>query len=171
MGPRSHGDRRHVFIATWARDLRGFTIAGITTFQSGPPARPVTVAGRSDDYARQVGDPFVNLPSDRYYFSPAAFAPAAIGAPGSPLSPFSLPGRNQWDVAVSRAWHVGGGARLRLRAEVFNVFNHTQFTGVDTVCDAGPDETTCAVANTTLGQYTSARAPRQVQLGIRVDWN
>lgn len=51
------------------------------------------------------------------------------------------------------------------------LWSSTQFTGADTVCTAGPDETTCAVANTTLGQYTGARAPRQVQLGIRVDWN
>ena len=72
---------------------------------------------------------------------------------------------------MSRAWRVRAGARLRLRADVFNIFNHTQFTGADTVCAAGPDENTCAVANTTLGQYTAARAARQAQLGIRVDWN
>lgn len=167
---RQLGDRRHVFTATWARDLRGFTIAGITTFQSGPPARPIT-RGRGDIHARQVGDPFVNLPSDRYYFSPAAFAPAIIGDPGSPLSPFSLPGRNQWDVAVSRAFPLRGAARLQLRADVFNVFNHTQFTTVDTVCAAAPEDTTCAVPNTTLGQYLAARLPRQVQLGVKLLWN
>ena len=168
---RQLGDRRHVFTATWARDLRGFTIAGITTFQSGPPARAITQSGRNDVFMRQVADPFANLPSDRYYFSPAAFAPAIVGDPGSPLSPFSLPGRNQWDVALSRAWRVGAAARLQLRADVFNLFNHTQFTGVHTICDAGPADTTCAVPNTTLGQYMAARLPRQVQLGVKVLWN
>jgi hypothetical protein len=93
-----------------------------------------------------------------------------VGAPGSPLSPFSLPGRNQWDVSLSRPIRAGR-VRATLRADVFNLFNHTQFTQVDTLCDAAEDETTCAVANTTLGQYTAARNPRQVQLGLRLDWN
>jgi hypothetical protein len=165
------GDRRHVFTATYSRDLGAWTIAGITTFQSGPPAPPVALPAPRREFARAVGDPFVNLPSDRYYFNPAAFAPPAPGLPGSPVSPFALPGRNQWDVSLSRGWALGGHARVRLRADVFNLFNHTQFTAVDTVCTAQPDEPTCAVANATLGQYTAVRAPRQIQLGIRLDWN
>jgi hypothetical protein len=164
-------DRRHVFTATYSRDFGAWTIAGITTFQSGLPAPAVVMALPRRDYARQVGDPFVNLPSDQYYFNPAAFAPPIPGVPGSSESPFALPGKNQWDVSLSRAFRIDGRARVRLRADVFNLFNHTQFTTVDTVCTAQADEPTCAVANATLGQYTAVRAPRQIQLGIRLDWN
>ena len=36
---RPPADRTHVFTASWIRDLGGWRIAGITTFQSGPPRR------------------------------------------------------------------------------------------------------------------------------------
>ena len=164
-------DRTHVFTASSVHVLGGWRIAGITTFQSGPPAPPIVLIDDGGARAREVGDPFANLPSDRYYFSPAAFAPPSAGGPGAPRSPFRLPGRNQWDVAVSRGWPLRAGARLQLRADVFNLFNHTQFTEVDERCSAGPADTTCAVPNTTFGQYTATRPPREVQLGLKLSWN
>jgi hypothetical protein len=165
---RAGADRPHVFTASYVRAVGGWRIAGITTFQSGPPMVLVDDAGAP---LRTVGDPFTHLPSDRYYFSPAAFAPPPVSAPGTPRSAFRLPGRNQWDIAVSRGFPLHGGARLQLRADAFNLFNHTQFTEVDVRCSAGPADTTCAVPNTTFGQYTATRPPRQVQLGVKLLWN
>ncbi len=37
------GDRTHVFTASYVRALGGWRIAGITTFQSGPPAPPIVL--------------------------------------------------------------------------------------------------------------------------------
>jgi Carboxypeptidase regulatory-like domain len=164
-------DRTHVFTASYVRVVGGWRIAGVTTFQSGPPSPPILLSADGGTRARQVSDPFTNLPSDRYYFSPAAFAPPTPGAPIAAGSPFRLPGRNQWDLGLSRGFALGAGARVELRADAFNLFNHTQFTGVDTRCTASPADTTCAVANTTFGQYTGTRPPREIQLGIRFLWN
>lgn len=107
-------DRTHVFTASYVRVVGGWRIAGVTTLQSGPPAPPILLSADGGTRARQVSDPFTNLPSDRYYFSPAAFAPAAPGAPIAAGSPFRLPGRNQWDLAVSRGFALGAGARVEV---------------------------------------------------------
>jgi hypothetical protein len=47
--------------------------------------------------------------------------------------------------------------RLQFRAEFFNLFNHTQWSGVSTSLGA-----------VTFGQVTSARDPRITQLGLRL---
>jgi hypothetical protein len=46
--------------------------------------------------------------------------------------------------------------------EGFNVFNHVNYDGQNTIWGTG------AVPNATLGQYTSAGDPRQVQLGVKI---
>jgi hypothetical protein len=57
--------------------------------------------------------------------------------------------------------------RLRLRLEAYNAFNHTQFDGVDATArfDSKGVQT-----NSLLGQATSARAPRVVQLGVTLNF-
>jgi hypothetical protein len=49
--------------------------------------------------------------------------------------------------------------KLQLRAEAFNVFNHTNFRGLST---------SRAITNTTFGQVTSFRDPRVLQFGIKL---
>jgi len=46
---------------------------------------------------------------------------------------------------------------LQFRAEFFNLFNHTQFTGVN-----------ASVGAAAFGQVTSTRDPRITQLALRV---
>ncbi len=49
--------------------------------------------------------------------------------------------------------------------EAYNLFNHTNFNGVDTAAkfNAAGQQT-----NLTLGQYSSAQFPRRLQLAIRI---
>jgi hypothetical protein len=180
-------DRRHIFNATYVLELPffrespnqvlkatlgGWQVSGLTTLQSGPPAARVTVnvngfrrGGRAD----MVGDPGAGDQNNGlYWIDPAAFAPPADGTYGnSPRAPFRLPGRNQTDLAISKNFYPMA-RRLQFRADLINAFNHTQFTTVDTAC--GVSLTTCVVAGDTFGTVTAARAPREVQLSLKLYW-
>jgi hypothetical protein len=52
-----------------------------------------------------------------------------------------------------------------IKWELYNAFNHTQFSGVDTTArfDAAGDQ-----VNTNFGRVTAAREPRYMQLSLRV---
>ena len=63
-----------------------------------------------------------------------------------------------------------GTTRLQIRADFINAFNHTQFLEVSTYClgsvTCGPEPD----KGTDFGAVTSARPPREIQLGIRLNW-
>jgi hypothetical protein len=153
--------------------LGGWQIAGITRMETGPAAR---LQAFSCNYRgescfpgvlrpNQVADPAAGKQAGLLWFNPAAFVPPPAGEYGTaPVSPLRLPGRHQWDLALSKRVNLGGSTRLQLRADLINAFNHTQFLDVGTVCGGA---TTC---NPGFGQVMSTRPPREVQLGIRVDW-
>jgi hypothetical protein len=48
--------------------------------------------------------------------------------------------------------------RLQFRAEVFNIFNHTNFADAPERTAFTPD----------FGQYTAAENPRQVQIAVKI---
>jgi hypothetical protein len=82
---------------------------------------------------------------------------------------FRGPGINDWDMSLFKNMPFGEGRiRAQLRVEAYNVFNHTQFTGVGTSATFNP--TTGAQTNGTFGQYTSAANPRQLQLALRISF-
>ncbi|MCC7175841.1 MAG: hypothetical protein IT159_11655 [Bryobacterales bacterium] len=54
---------------------------------------------------------------------------------------------------------------LQLRWEFYNLFNHTQFSGMDTT--ARFDSSTGAQVNGQFGWATSARTPRLMQASLR----
>ena len=56
-----------------------------------------------------------------------------------PVAPFRLPGRHQWDIALSKIVSLGGTRRLQFRADLINAFNQTQFLDVTTVCSGDDD--------------------------------
>lgn len=162
--------------ASWRRLLfGGWQISGITRLESGPAARIDAVncnyggwcfpgyALRPD----QIGDPGAGDQTGLLWFNPAAFTPSPAGEYGdAPVAPFRLPGRHQWDIAVSKNVRVGSTTRLQFRVEVFNAFNQRQFQDVNTTCGGFGQ---CDPRNG-FGQVTSARPPREIQLGVRWDW-
>ena len=40
-------------------------------------------------------------------------------------------GEKRLDIAVEKSWNLGGDVKLRTRADLFNVFNWTNYTGYD----------------------------------------
>ena len=180
-------DRLHVFSAYYVYELPfargaagwreallgGWQIAGVTRIESGPAARVQVFNCNYADSCfpaplrpNQVGDPAAGEQSGLRWFDPAAFVPSPAGDYGSaPVAPFRLPGRHQWDFAVSKHFSLPGSARLQVRADLINAFNHTQFLDVETVC-FGMSE----CDPTFFGQVTSTRPPREIQLGVRLTW-
>jgi hypothetical protein len=55
-----------------------------------------------------------------------------------------------------------------LRFEAYNVFNHTQFSGVN--ASANFDPTTGQQVNTAFGQLNSDWGPRIIQLALRINF-
>jgi hypothetical protein len=153
--------------------LGGWQIAGATWIESGPPARMEVVnfnyeGGFFPSALRpnQVGDPAAGE-AGVHWFNPAAFVPSPAGEYGhAPVTPFRLPGRHQWDVAISKTMNLIRTTRLQLRADFINAFNHTQFLDVNTSCVG----TTSCDTEFGFGQARNTRPPREIQLGVRVDW-
>lgn len=158
----------------WKRGLlAGWQFAGITDIQSGQPvARVVSGASSiaatigqypdvvSDPNAGRAGtiDPVTGLP---FIFDPSAFRAPLAGTYGNAPRAFArLFGRNQTNFTLTKNIYFDSEQRvkLQLRAEAFNVFNHTQFTG------AGTTLTTTS----TFGLPTGARLPREFQFGAKI---
>ena len=181
-------DRTHIFNAFYVYELPfgrdgsggwrkallgGWQIAGITRLESGPAARIQVLNCNYDNWCfpgslrpNQVGDSAAGEQTGILWFNPTAFVPSPAGEYGNaPVGPFRLPGRHQWDFAVSKTISLVGSTRLQFRADFMNAFNHTQFLDVDTSCSG---TTTCNP--TRFGQVTSTRPPREIQLGVRLDW-
>ncbi len=183
-------DRLHIFTASYVYELPfargetsrwrmnllgGWQIAGITRIESGPAARLQTFncnySGSCFPGAlrpNQVGDPAAGDQDGLLWFNPRAFVPVPVGEYGdAPVAPFRLPGRHQWDFALSKNVGLGGTTRLQLRADLINAFNQTQFLDVSTQCSG---TTSCDQPGSRFGQVVSARPAREIQLGVRFNW-
>ncbi|MGH9966586.1 MAG: carboxypeptidase regulatory-like domain-containing protein [Pyrinomonadaceae bacterium] len=157
--------------------LGGWQIAGITDVTSGQPVARVAnaatfpasaVAGFypnvvSDPNGGLAGtiDPATGLP---FIFDPGAFAAPPAGTYGNAPRAFArLFGRNQTNLTLTKNIYFDKeqDVRLQLRAEAFNVFNHTQFTGVGTVLAAN---------SLTFGRPSGTRLPREFQFGAKLSF-
>jgi hypothetical protein len=90
---------------------------------------------------------------------------ANFGVGNAPKDVFRGPGINNFDITIAKKWLLGSEARtLQFRFEMYNAFNHTQFSSVDTGArfDAQGNQT-----NALFGSYIEAAEPRRVQLGLR----
>jgi hypothetical protein len=75
------------------------------------------------------------------------------------------PGINNWDTGLFKLFPITEHAKLQFRWELYNAFNHTQFSALDMT--ARFDSNTGAQINARLGAFTAARNPRQMQFALR----
>ena len=155
--------------------LDGWQVSGITRFWSGPPfsvtsnGNPGTLGGgvRAD----YIGGQIYPANQTRFsYFNPLVFARPADGTLGNMgRNTIRGPGINNWDISMFKNTKIGERVTTQLRFEFFNVFNHTQWAGVNAgfgnLPTAGAAATT-ATAGTT-GQISGTRDPRNIQLGLK----
>ena len=93
-------------------------------------------------------------------FDPTPFSPETIGILGnSNRRFFHGPGFNNWDLALHKNTRIGERMALEFRAELFNVFNHAQFTN-----PRGD------INGSDFGQITNARDPRIGQMALKLSF-
>ena len=82
---------------------------------------------------------------------------SATGVQGNAgVQNIAAPGWQNYDISADKTWRFGDFGGLTFRGDFFNVFNHPQFTGLDT-----------GAADSTFGYVTSANAAREIQLSLR----
>ncbi len=151
-------------------------VAGVTTFSSGLPF-PINVdttdgadiAGGGDGWrAMLVGQPQLSRGDRTFdrFFNTAAFGRPPQGYYGNaPILPIRGPGLNNWDLTLMKQFPLWSEVRrLQFRAEMYNAWNHPNFSYVDN--NALFDETGQQV-NGTFGQINGARSARVIQLSLR----
>jgi hypothetical protein len=184
-------DRRHVLKVNWLYDLPGFAkaawpvrtilndwqVSGIYTASSGAPlgvgfgtVNPIDITGSPSESARIdiTGDPNLGRGERGFnrWFRTDVFALPAVGTYGtSARTVIAGPGINNFDLTVFKNFSYKERLRTQLRAEFYNAFNHTQYSGVDATArfDAQRRQ-----VNTQFGQLTASRPGRRIQLALRV---
>jgi hypothetical protein len=158
------------------RWTQGWELSGITHFSSGLPVTLVnfgdnSLLGSEPNGINNFGvdEPDYNggsLSLNRNprnglsYFNPAQFSENALGTPGTAKRRFFYgPGMDNYDMALLKNVRLTESKSLQFRLEAFNIFNHAQFFGPQSV-DGNID-------SSTFGDVISAAAPRLVQLGAK----
>ena len=156
-------DIRHNFVASFRYELpfdqlsrktnrltQGWALSGITRVSTGLPvsffsftdnslvgSQQQGVNGIGNDTPDATGAPLNinhNPRNGQPYFNPAAFQPNALGTPGNVKRRFFYgPAQQNWNMALLKSTKLTESKILELRFEAFNVFNHAQFFGPNTI--------------------------------------
>ena len=155
--------------------VNGWALSGITTYQTGFPIRITSDADNelmnSFDF-ELPGEPDQIAPFQKqkpqthgnYYFNPNSFTedttadPSLLGRVGSaPRTICCGPGISDSDFAILKNITLSETKHFEFRAELFNVFNHTQFYNPDGNSTDGSQ----------FGQVTQAKDPRLMQFALK----
>lgn len=179
-------DRKHAFIGTvnyqvpsfqghnflLREAVGGFLVTGVLRLQTGAfytvNAVATTLGTRRANYVQgqpiyQVGDCCVLPGHQKQFLNPAAFiSPTAID-PNSPyfgnagVGQVVLPGLEQTDASLAKLFPIKERLSFKLQADLFNVLNHTNYSGLGTTATSG----------TSFGRLNGAYPPRQMQFGAK----
>jgi hypothetical protein len=165
--------------------LDHWSVSGITTFMSGAPiglgyslVQAVDLTGAAgagvDSRVVLTGNP--NLPKSertrvRHFRTEVVRPPTRddFGIGNAPKDPIRGPGINNWDISIIKDFPFGreSAKAVQFRWEMYNAFNHTQFSSVDT---AGRFDAAGRQVNGRFGEYTAARQARRIQMGLRINF-
>ena len=182
-------DVRHNFVVSYNYKLavervfrasnrwtQGWELSGITHFSTGLPVTLVNYGDNSllgaepngiNNYGVDEPD-FTPGPlklnhnprNGQPYFNASLFSENAMGTPGNARRRFfSGPGIDNYDMALLKNVSLTESKSLQFRLEGFNIFNHAQFFG--------PQSVDGNINSSTFGRVVSARPSRLVQLGAK----
>jgi hypothetical protein len=153
--------------------LAGWQLAGISTFTTGTP---VDLTESGDDSlcgCDSLGTPAVQVPNwngqplqfynarsqpGNQWFSTSGFSPMQLGVGGNASRRFFTgPGLVNTDLALGKDTRIKEHVTLQIRAEFFNIFNHTQFTN-----PVGN------ISSPLFGDVTGANNPRIGQVAAKI---
>jgi hypothetical protein len=158
------------------RWTEGWELSGITHFTSGLPVTLINFGDNSllgsepnginnygvdePDYGGGLLNLNGNPRNGRSYFDRSQFSENALGTPGTAKRRFFHgPGTDNYDLALLKSVPLREATSLQFRLETFNVFNHAQFFG--------PQSVDGNIGSSTFGQVVTADSPRLVQLGAK----
>ena len=155
--------------------LGGWQLSGVTTFQSGAPNSitvPTDIAriGAGSARASLTGNPNLSAGgrTPAHWFrteavvNPNLMTPGVFGNSGRNI--LIGPGFQQWDLSVLKNFRILETRNLQFRAESFNLFNHTNFTSINTT--ARFDNNGNATGG--FGAVTSSGPGRVLSLGMKL---
>ncbi len=181
-------DKSHVFIFNWMYQLPffknaskfmynvlgGWEFDGLVRAETGTPLSFFTSGDPSNSFFG--GSERLNVIADPngqrtklQWFNTAAFAfPSANQFGNSSRSIVRGPGLWLTDVSFNKNFKFTERVGLQFRADMFNALNHTNWNAVNTTADANFFIPGKATNTPQFGQVTSAFAPREIQLGMRL---
>jgi len=166
----------------WNAAIGNWQISGIETLLSGLPFTPQLSYNPSNDGdTRNPVRPSLNpaftgpiiLGGPGRYFDPNAFLTPATSVPtigtygNAPRNFLQGPGLAETDFSVAKKFLFMERINLQFRAELFNIFNRTNFNNpnpvVFTSATSGPSPTAGVITSTSTSS-------RQVQFGLKLLW-
>ncbi len=176
-GP-SAGDVSHRLVADWIYDLPalsnwsaigkhilgGWQVSGVFNARSGG-AITITQSGLTSRPDYIGGAPVnPNWRHDAIYLNKAAFVRVPLGRGGNPMRPGNVgvgavrgPAFWSTDFSLGKNFSLSERLKAQLRADAFNAFNYTPYSGV-----------TSSINSATFGLLTSNAGARQIQLNARL---
>jgi hypothetical protein len=158
--------------------LGGWDLSGITSFYSGLPftpnfsvypttaVRPYTGPNNRADVGS--GDPYAQNQSRDGWINPAAFAIPANGTFGNyPFNSLRGPIFINEDANVSKNFKVTEKVTWQIRAEAYNLFNHTN---LGLFGNNGTDTTANINNGGTINQISLGSTMRRLQFAMRLDF-
>jgi hypothetical protein len=179
-------DRRNVFSANYIYDLPfflhsqsavvrnvagGWQISGVTSAISGNPVNatysPDTLGLGGSTTNRPNIVSSVGYPkTQKAWFNTSAFSAPVAPWAGGPNQGFGTAGKDaivgpglfNWNISLFKEFRITSaeGPRFQLRAESYNIFNHTEWNNIDT-----------GFTDSNFGQVTSTFDPRTWQFGAK----
>ncbi len=155
--------------------LGGWEVSGITSVESGQSA---TVTQANDPYELAYpgsGGLGISSPNtaiaprpdqiapvhltktQAQWFTTSSFAEASGHFGSEHNGAFYGPGLQDWDLGAIKNVNFAERYKFQFRAEFFNTFNHTNFSGVDTGLD-----------DVAFGQVNATHLPRRIQFGSKI---
>lgn len=151
-----------------AKGLKGLALGGwkysdITTIYTGfslDPGLSVSNQGLAIRPNRVTGVTIQGPKTVNQWFNTAAFEAPAPGYFGN-AAPGSIrgPGLVNFDMAFYKDFRISERQKIEFRAELFNIFNHTNFNAVDTTYGDG-----------SFGQLIGAADPRIIEFALRYEF-
>jgi hypothetical protein len=165
--------------------LGGWQISDLTSFQTGTPFSVINLvtadnAGTGNSFAttpngsvQSYPDVVGNIhgavankhpagqPGPRLYNSDAFAAPQGLTYGNAGRNVLNLPSRTNFDMGLFKNFAIREAMHFEFRTEAFNVFNHTQWSGINQTADCY-GATACAADGFLTA--TSAHNPRILQL-------
>jgi hypothetical protein len=184
-------DRRHTFISNVVYVLPSFRnlgmaryalgdwqLNGIVTFLGGTPIDVTSGANTAGLEAQSTQRPDlvpgvpIYLNNGTSYLNPAAFRLPAEGRFGTlGRGVIRMPSRKNVDFSVNKNWRIGERYGVQFRTEFFNLFNHVNFTGLETsdlaFQNTASDPNFGKSQSAGFGRFNKDAGPREIQFGFK----